>query len=108
MIGVLRRGGFSIRDAYHAFLTLDSYIYGFTLQEVSWPTSKEELPEALEDYRKAIPADEFPHIAEMMTFVLEEGAASASARAEPGYAPEFEVGLDLILDGLVRMRDGAG
>lgn len=105
VIGVLRGAGFSIRHAYHAFLTLDSYIYGFALQEVSWPTDKAELPEAIVTYQKLIPADRFPNIAAMMSFIADDRAHSPLAQTEDGYAPEFEFGLDLILDGLERLRD---
>ena len=37
VIGSLREAGFSIEMAAHAFSALDSYIYGFALQEVSLP-----------------------------------------------------------------------
>ena len=37
MIGSLRAGGFSIEMAAHAFSVLDSYIYGFALQEANLP-----------------------------------------------------------------------
>jgi AcrR family transcriptional regulator len=100
-IGVLRAAGFSPRLAYHAFLTLDSYVHGFALQEASWPVGKAELPEALARRRSELPAAEFPYIAEMMRFVQTESTA-----AEPTFDPEFEFGLDLILDGLDRRRAG--
>ena len=37
MIGILRRAGFSIEMAIHTFFTLDSYIYGFAVQEHNLP-----------------------------------------------------------------------
>ena len=37
VIGCLRNAGFSIEMATHAFSVLDSYIYGFALQEASLP-----------------------------------------------------------------------
>ena len=37
MIGSLRAAGFSIEMAAHAFSVLDSYIYGFALQEATLP-----------------------------------------------------------------------
>ena len=46
VLGALRRGGFSIAAAGSAFSLLDSYIYGYTLQEISLPfESAEELGE---------------------------------------------------------------
>lgn len=107
-IGLLRSAGFSLRQACQAFLTLDSYIYGFTLQEVSWPFEREELPQVLAHLEQKISAAEYPHVADMMRFVLEERAAeSSSTTREAGYTPEFVFGLDLILDGLERMRRGS-
>lgn len=35
VIGSLRAGGFSIAGTVHAFSVLDSYVYGFVLQELS-------------------------------------------------------------------------
>jgi Tetracyclin repressor-like, C-terminal domain len=46
VLGTLRQSGFSIELAAHAFSTLDSYIYGFALQETSLPfdTAEERRP----------------------------------------------------------------
>ncbi len=104
-IGTLREGGFPTALAFHAFLTMDSYIYGFILQELSWPFDMEEMPAVVATLSPQIPADEFPHIAEMMGFIMESGAASAGGDSVS--ASEFEFGLDLILDGLERVRDTA-
>ena len=108
-IGTLRKAGFSIEMAYHAFLTMDSYIYGFTLQEVNWPFDKEERPDVLATIRPQIPADEFPYVTEIMGYVLESSTAKAKSdrKGAVGYECEFEFGLDLILDGLERVRDTA-
>ncbi|MFG1782064.1 TetR/AcrR family transcriptional regulator C-terminal domain-containing protein [Rhodococcus oryzae] len=95
VLGSLRAGGFSVPMAAHAFAVLDSYIYGFALQEAALPF---EGPQETEDLAQAIlegmPADEFPHLTELaVEHVL-----------QPGYefGNEFEFGLDLILDGLER------
>ena len=37
VIGCLPPGGFSVEMTAHAFSLMDSYIYGFVLQEVSLP-----------------------------------------------------------------------
>ncbi|MGW6377191.1 TetR/AcrR family transcriptional regulator C-terminal domain-containing protein [Rhodococcus sp. NPDC055112] len=95
VLGSLRAGGFSVPMAAHAFAVLDSYIYGFALQEAALPF---EGPQEAEDLAQAIlegmPADEYPHLTELaVEHVL-----------QPGYefGNEFEFGLDLILDGLER------
>jgi AcrR family transcriptional regulator len=98
VIGSLREGGFSIAMAAHAFSLLDSYIYGFALQEAKLPFEGEaDLAVLAQDILRQMPASQFPHFTEMIT-----GHA-----LKPGYsyAAEFEFGLDLILDALERRRD---
>lgn len=95
VIGCLRRAGFSIALAAHAFSVLDSYIYGFVLQETGLPfETEDELADVAGGILRQLPVDEFPDFFEMIT-----GHA-----LQPGYsyAAEFEWGLDLILDGLGR------
>jgi AcrR family transcriptional regulator len=98
VIGSLREGGFSIEMAAHAFSVLDSYIYGFALQEASLPfDTGEETAELAEMILKQLPADEYPHFIELtVEHVLQPGY---------DYGDEFEFGLDLILDGLERARN---
>jgi AcrR family transcriptional regulator len=100
VIGSLREAGFSIELAAHAFSALDSYIYGFALQEASLPfNTTEETAEMAETIMNQFPADEYPHLAELtVEHVLQPGY---------DYGNEFEFGLDLILDGLERLRGSA-
>lgn len=94
VVGVFRAAGFSVEMAVHAFSTLDSYIYGFALQEHTLPfDTPEELGEVAESMLEHFPADEFPHLAETIVELTRSGYA---------FADEFEYGLDLVLDGLER------
>jgi AcrR family transcriptional regulator len=97
MIGCLREAGFSIAMAAHAYSFLDSYIYGFALQQANLPfKTSEEVVEATDSILRQFPADAYPHLAEMaLQHVLQPGY---------DYADEFEFGLDLILDGLEKIR----
>jgi AcrR family transcriptional regulator len=98
VIGRLRAAGFSIKQAVHAFSLLDSYVSGFALQELTMPfDTSEELTEAAESILAQFPAAEYPHLAETITEHV----------TKPGYdyADEFEVGLEVILDGIERLRD---
>lgn len=94
VIGQLRTAGFSIELTAHAFSALDSYIYGFALQEATLPLgdTAEETSEAARMMMAQVPADQYPHLTE---FTLEHVL-------QPGYdyGKEFEFGLNLILDGL--------
>ena len=100
VIGCFREAGFSIALAAHAYSVLDSYIYGFALQQANLPfKTPEEVVEVAERIRWQFLAHEYPHLTEMtIQHVLQPGY---------NYADEFEFGLDLILDGLERLRDTA-
>ncbi|MCD7438535.1 TetR/AcrR family transcriptional regulator [Streptomyces lincolnensis] len=93
VIGALRAGGFSVRMAAHAISLIDSYLYGFVLQELSLPfTGAAELNEVTDAILRDMPADEYPHLTELATeHVLKPGY---------DYADEFTFGLTLILDAL--------
>jgi hypothetical protein len=99
VLGCLRTAGFSVANAVHAYSVMDAYIYGFALQEKTMPVeTPEQLTEAAESMRRQF-SDEYPHLGETITELL----------TKPGYhfADEFEFGLDLILDGLERLRETA-
>ncbi len=98
MIGVLRRGGFTIQLAAHAYALLDSYVYGFALQEAALPFDAGTAPEVTEAILAEFPLAGYPHLAEM----------ARDHVLQPGYdfGAEFDFGLDLVLDGLDRARRG--
>ncbi|MFV0452899.1 MAG: TetR/AcrR family transcriptional regulator C-terminal domain-containing protein [Propioniciclava sp.] len=89
----LRRAGFGVLAATHAGWVLDSYLYGFVLQEASLPFATAD--ELADTYLPQLPADEFPYL-------QESAAALVAARFDP--AEEFLVGLDLILGALEPLR----
>ena len=96
VVGCLREAGFSPAMAIHAFNALDSYIYGFAIQEKSFafPASGEEFAGVAEAALGQLPADKYPYLREVITeYILKQGY---------DYGDEFEFGLDLILDALER------
>ena len=93
-LGRLREGGFSIEGALDAWHTLDSHLYGFTLQQLNLPFGVEETQQVSADVLGQLPAHEFPYVVEVITEIMRTG------RDE-----DFELGLDLILDGLERTLD---
>jgi AcrR family transcriptional regulator len=97
IIGCLRGAGFSIELAAHAISAIDSYLYGYAMQELRLPfSSPEETAEMAVTFLAQFPAQAFPHLAELTTqHVLQPGY---------DYGDEFEFGLDLILDGLEQGR----
>lgn len=94
----LREAGFSVAMAAHAYSALDSYIYGFALQQVSLPfDTGEQAAQVAETIMRDFPSGDYPYMAEIATqHVMKPGYS---------YAAEFEFGLDLILDGLERVRE---
>ncbi|MBX9397194.1 TetR/AcrR family transcriptional regulator [Streptomyces sp. TRM72054] len=93
VIGALRSAGFSVPMAAHAVSLIDSYLYGFVLQELSLPfRGATELEEVTAALLRDMPADAYPHLTELATeHVLKPGY---------DYADEFTFGLTLILDAL--------
>ena len=98
VIGSLRKAGFSIEMAAHAYSLMDSYIYGFALQQTNLPAgTREESAELAQIFLGQFNADDHPHLAELVTeHVMKPGY---------DYADEFEFGLDLILDSLENLRN---
>jgi AcrR family transcriptional regulator len=90
-LGRLREGGFSIKGALDAWNTLDSHLYGFTLQQLNLPFDVKETRQVSADVLGRLPANDYPHVVEVITEIMRSG------REE-----DFEYGLDLILDGLER------
>jgi len=100
VIRVIREAGFTIDMTAHAFSVMDGYIYGFALQQMNLPYhTTEENAEFAGNLIRQLPADKYPYLAEMII----------AHAMKPGYdyAEEFEFGLDLILDGLEKLRDTA-
>jgi AcrR family transcriptional regulator len=95
VIGCLRASGFTVELTAHAFSAIDSYLYGFAMQELNLPFhTPEETAEMAVAFLEHFPAGEFPHLAELtVKHVLVPGY---------DYGDEFEFGLDLLLDGLER------
>ena len=95
VLSCLRRGGFSWEMTAHAYAVIDSYLYGFALQEANLPfQGGEEIGDLAEAILDSLPADEYPHLVEF----------TADHALQPGYAfgNSFEFGLDLLLDGIDR------
>ena len=98
VLQVLLGAGLSAADATHAYNLLDSYIFGFVLQERALPFSNaDELAEVGPALVEQIPGDLYPNMK----------AVSAELLANRfDYGSEFAFGLDLILDALERFIAG--
>jgi AcrR family transcriptional regulator len=95
VLGCLRNGGFSVPMSAHAFALVDSYVYGFVLQEVNLPfNDANAVGELVEELLPQMSIEDYPHLIELTNEHI----------MKPGYrfGDEFAFGLDLILDGLGR------
>jgi AcrR family transcriptional regulator len=93
VLGALRAAGFSREMTAHAYALLDSYTYGFALQEAALPFEPTGSVTAVAaPIVEQFETGEFPHMADMVTEYY----------LRPGYhfSDEFDFGLDLILDAL--------
>jgi hypothetical protein len=86
IIGLLRGGGFSVEMTAHAYALLDSYVYGFALQEASLPfDGPDTVAGVAEPMMEMFAIGAYPHLVELATdYIL-----------KPGYdfGDEFDFGL---------------
>ncbi|QBJ97307.1 TetR/AcrR family transcriptional regulator [Rhodococcus sp. ABRD24] len=88
VLGCLRRNGFPVALAAHAFSVLDAYVYGFVLTELNLPMGPAEQTEEFV-HELEIPADTYPYLAEMVQEMV--------IGKDYAYGNEFDYGLELIL-----------
>jgi hypothetical protein len=91
LLGTLRTAGFDSETTYRVYHLLDGYIFGFTLWEIAY-TSISVDSEAASKLMQSIPWDEYPQLTEHRDQHMSDGPHHEVSA--------FEVGLDLILDGL--------
>jgi len=97
VLGTLMTAGFSVDGAGRAFSLLDSYVYGFGIQQfnvsASGDASAEEMAEAI---LASIPRDEYPYLHQMAVHAMRVGYDAEA---------DFGFGLEIILDGLERILE---
>jgi AcrR family transcriptional regulator len=98
VLATLLDAGFSMEVAHHALHVLSSRIFGFS-QDVFEEAEPDPSPEAAAAAARALAA--YPRVAELARSVSHEGVLG---RCDDDV--EFAFGLDLILDGLERLRAG--
>jgi AcrR family transcriptional regulator len=98
VLGTLRDGGFSIDLAHHGLHVMGSRIFGFSQDLFDDKSEPVPDPAALSAMSAAM-AQDYPNIAELALAVRHEGGLGGCDDDV-----EFRFGLDLILDGLERLR----
>jgi AcrR family transcriptional regulator len=92
VLATLRRAGFSVELAGHAYSLMDSYIYGFALEEAALPFAPQNAGEAVVEFLDQFTPADYPYLVEF--------AEQRVMRPGYDYGDEFDFGLNLILDGL--------
>jgi AcrR family transcriptional regulator len=94
----LRVAGLPPTVVYSAYHALDGYALGYALQRTDFPYSAKELKRMAKDFLSDFPMASYPDFAEHV-----------SQHFDPDFraSDSFEFGLDLILDGLERLRKPA-
>ncbi len=103
LIGIYLDGGFSIDLAHHALHTMGSRNLGFT-QELFDDSESEDSPEVAALLLQQM-ADVYPNISALLMEISHDEDSVVGQGCDDQV--EFEFGLDLILDGLERLRDTA-
>ena len=97
VLASLQAGGFSIDVAHHALHVLDSRVFGFNQALFEDSAPADPSPEVAAAMVRALAG--YPRIVELAQSVSHEGILG---RCDDDV--EFAFGLDLILDGLERLR----
>ncbi len=99
MIGIFRAGGFSVDLVHHAMHVMGSRLLGFSQELFEDASDREPDPDAM-------PAEEmaarYPHITELAMAVTHDRGSVVGSGCDDQF--EFEFALDLVLDGLERLR----
>ncbi len=95
----LREAGFSAETTYHAYHVLDAHIFGFSLWQAGHSFKAEDLQDLAATFLEKFPLDDYPHVAEHVEQHLTDGPLHDVSA--------FEFGLDLIFDGLRKLRGTA-
>ena len=99
LLGRLRDAGFSADTTYHAYHVLDGHIFGFSLWETTHTYTAKDISRFEEKFADTITVDAFPYLHEHAQQHFSEGPHREGSA--------FELGLDLIVDGLKKIRDTA-
>jgi AcrR family transcriptional regulator len=90
-------GGFPAALTFHAYHVIESYVLGYTHMVLNYSSiPQEQVADLAGGFLRTFPAEEYPHFHEHVLQHIEPRDDHVSG---------FELGLELILDGLERLRD---
>jgi AcrR family transcriptional regulator len=92
LLATLRDAGFDADTTYHVYHLLDGHIFGFSLWEIAYASTGDDTEERVAESMQRVPWHEYPRLTEHRDQHMTEGPHREVSA--------FDVGLDLILDGL--------
>jgi AcrR family transcriptional regulator len=95
LLGRLRGAGFSADTTYHAYHVLDAHIIGFSLWQASHSANAVQLADMAAALELMVPSGTYPYLHEHGEQHITEGPLHDVSA--------FDLGLDLILDGLAKL-----
>jgi AcrR family transcriptional regulator len=101
MLGLMREAGFSLDLAHHAMHALGTRSLGFT-RELFVTDDEDVDPDVMAVMLQQM-AGRYPYLTELMRVVSHDEGSTLGSGCDDQF--EFEFGLDLLLDGLERLRD---
>jgi AcrR family transcriptional regulator len=103
MIAMFTAGGFTIDLTHHVMHAMGSRLMGFSQELFNDQSDEDEpfQPEMIEQLGQA-----FPSIYQLYVAVNHDDASTVGPGCDDQY--EFEFALDLMLDGIERLKEGAG
>ena len=99
LLGFFRDSGFSKELTYHAYHIIESYVIGFTVQVLGYRNvDMEQFEDIAATFMRGEFLEEYPHFSEHVRQHMEPDPGQDDVNA-------YELGLDVLLDGLERLRD---
>jgi AcrR family transcriptional regulator len=98
MLGLFRAGGFSIDLTHHAAHAMGSRLLGFSQELFDDTTAAPPESEVIQAMAK-----QYPNIGELVMSITHDDASVVGGGCDDQF--EFEFALDLMLDGLERLKD---
>ena len=94
-LGAYRRAGLSAQSTELAFHAIENHIVGYTVQEGSFLLEPEDLATQAKAFLEKLPTEDYPYLAEHIVQHLTHESIGGG---------DFEFGLELLLEGIERIR----
>jgi len=98
LLARLREAGFVDETVYHAYHAIDGHVFGFSVWAAGHDVAEEDLPALATAFAAQHPLDDHPDLLAHFRMHLDRGSHQDVSA--------FEFSLDLLLDGLERLRTG--